>query len=120
MKHRLNQLLNAAIIVAFLVIFLNGCAAESASSNTPDVIASQTRQQLLDAQMVSITSIENEIAHIRAGNSGDMSKWTPDTIALYKGWQTELESRYQDRQLLIKQLSGDSLGTPATGEFYKK
>jgi len=67
------------------------------------------RQQMFDSQKQSIESIEHEIQKIRDGNGGDMSKWSADTIILYKKWQEELAIRYQEREKLIKVLSGNTM-----------
>ena len=84
-------------------LVLNGCVS-SESDN-----AYNKRQQMFDAQKASIDSIENEILRIREGNGGDMTKWSADTIALYKKWQEELALRYQEREKLIKAMSGDTM-----------
>lgn|GEM_PF-4144303 len=90
------------ILASVLVVFmLTGCSAESDSEYV-------RRQQMLDAQAVSINSIEAEISRIRDGNGGDMAKWTPDTVKLYEGWQKELSTRYTEREKLIKQMNGDT------------
>lgn len=93
-----------AILLAILSfsLILSGC--ESSSEN-----AYNKRQQIFDAQKESINSIENEILRIREGNGGDMTKWSADTIALYKKWQEELAIRYQEREKLIKAMSGDTM-----------
>lgn len=83
------------------IVILAGCAAEY----DPNYVR---RQQMLDAQSLSISSIEAEISRIRDGNGGDMAKWTPDTVKLYEGWQKELSTRYTEREKLIKQMNGDT------------
>ena len=88
-------------LLALTLVIASGCRPEDDKDFA-------RRQQMLDAQAVSINSIEAEISRIRDGNGGDMSKWTPDTVTLYKGWQTELSNRYQEREKLIKQMNGDT------------
>lgn len=88
-------------VLSFSLV-LNGCVSESDN-------AYNKRQQMFDAQKASIDFIENEILRIREGNGGDMTKWSADTIALYKKWQEELAIRYQEREKLIKAMSGDTM-----------
>jgi len=87
-----------------LILVLNGCV-----SSSPETDGYNKRQQMFDAQKTSIESIENEILRIREGNGGDMTKWSADTITLYKKWQDELAIRYQEREKLIKAMSGDTM-----------
>lgn len=79
-----------------------GCAS------TPDETY-EKRKQMLEAQQVSIDSVEREITRIRDGNGSDMSKWSPDTIKLYQAWQTTLVDRYAERERLINSMSGATL-----------
>ena len=99
------------LALASLCILTAGCASVPSDSDNNY----RTRQQMLDAQSTSITSIENEISRIRDGNGGDMSKWTPDTIKLYGKWQEELGNRYVEREKLIKSLNGNALSEMTVG-----
>lgn len=90
--------------VATLVVAMTmaGCVAE------PDETY-EKRKQMLEAQQVSIDSVEREITRIRDGNGSDMSKWSPDTIKLYQTWQATLVDRYAERERLINSMSGATL-----------
>jgi len=90
--------------VAMLVVAMTmvGCAP------TPDETY-EKRKQMLEAQKVSIDSVEREITRIRDGNGSDMSKWSPDTIKLYQTWQATLVDRYAERERLINSMSGATL-----------
>jgi len=94
-------------IITMIALLISGCAndSESGSSNAYYM----QRQQILDAQNTSIIAISDELSHIRQGCGGDMSKWSPDTIALYKKWQEVFEARTQGRERLIQQINGNTL-----------
>lgn len=90
--------------VAMLVVAMTmaGCVSDSDEIYT-------RRKQMLEAQQVSIDSVEREITRIRDGNGSDMSKWSPDTIKLYQAWQATLVDRYAERERLINSMSGTTL-----------
>lgn len=102
-----------ALILGIIVgCLLFGCGPATADPiQTANSNQSAIRSELLAAQYQNIASIENEITKIRDGCGPDMSKWNANTIALYKKWQDELTNRYQERERLVRQLSGDTLSS---------
>lgn len=92
----------------WLVIIMAAVALIGCSDTSVDAQYAQ-RQQMLDAQQVSIDSVEREIIRIRDGNGADMSKWSPDTIKLYQSMQTALVERYAERERMINAMSGQTL-----------
>lgn len=89
---------NKTFIILSFILALCGCSAQNND-------AYNKRQQMLDAQMASIYSIEIQISKIREANGNDMKKWNADTVAFYKMWQSELINRYKERAELIKDMS---------------
>lgn len=109
MKNALRYKWVAMLVFAMMMF---GCTSNEDEAHTK-------RKQMLEAQQVSIDSVEREISRIRDGNGSDMSKWSPDTVKLYQSWQTTLVDRYAERERLINSMYGSTLdkkrsSTPVT------
>lgn len=73
MKETNNMQVGKWLVIIMAAVALIGCSDTSVDAQYAQ------RQQMLDAQQVSIDSVEREIMRIRDSNSADMSKWSPCT-----------------------------------------
>jgi hypothetical protein len=108
----MKTFLSLMFVITAIIFFcqIAGCGPATADPiQTANINQTEIRKELLAAQYQNITSIENEITKIRDGCGADMGRWNANTIALYKKWQDELTSRYQEREQLVRRLSGDTL-----------
>jgi hypothetical protein len=108
-----NRLFNN-FIVSILALISIGCTGETTTSSNPNVtqvVANQDpRKQLLDAQFDSILSMRQQMTDFYNRMPGSISSWGSNEQNHYYDMQNQLNSLYTERQQLINQLGGTTVG----------